>query len=225
MWQVRNGRLYREFKFKDFDQAFTFMQTVAEVAVSMDHHPKWTNDYNRVEIWLSTHQPKRQITNKDYKLAEAIDIIFSQASKASRPKAKLLEAKLYIDGASRGNPGQSAYAYLIYRMDGTVVEKSGAYLGLATNNQAEYQGLKRALQRARELGVKKVSIFMDSELVVKQIKGDYKVKNQALKPIYDEILKILDAFELANMVYVPRGRNKMADAEVNRILDEQKNRS
>jgi hypothetical protein len=81
--------------------------------------------------------------------------------------AMLLEvAKLYTDGGSRGNPGESACAYAICKLDGTVVEKSGFYIGIATNNQAEYYGFKRGLERARELGIDKITLFSDSELVV-----------------------------------------------------------
>src|SRR5579859_411490 len=90
------------------------------------------------------------------------------------------EAKLYTDGGSRGNPGKSASAYVICKTDGTVVEKSGQYIGVATNNQAEYTGFLRGLERARELGIDKVVLMSDSELVVSQMNGKYKVKNAEL---------------------------------------------
>jgi len=77
MWETKDNRLYREFKFKDFNEAFDFMQKVARVAAQMDHHPTWTNTYNRVEIWLSTHSAGK-ITDKDHQLAEKIDRIFSE---------------------------------------------------------------------------------------------------------------------------------------------------
>src|SRR3989344_4378920 len=78
----------------------------------------------------------------------------------------LEEAKLYTDGGSRGNPGDSACAYAICNMDNIVVEKAGFYLGMATNNQAEYYGFKRGLERARELGIDKITLYSDSQLVV-----------------------------------------------------------
>ncbi|MBI4033530.1 reverse transcriptase-like protein, partial [Candidatus Saccharibacteria bacterium] len=92
----------------------------------------------------------------------------------------LEEAKLYTDGGSRGNPGESACAYAISKMDGTVVEKAGFYIGIATNNQAEYYGFKRGLERCQDLGINKINLFSDSELVVNQMNGKYKVKNQEL---------------------------------------------
>jgi ribonuclease HI len=133
----------------------------------------------------------------------------------------LEEAKLYTDGGSRGNPGESACAYAICKMDGTVVEKSGFYIGIATNNQAEYYGFKRGLERARELGIDKISLYSDSELVVNQLNGRYKVKNQELAPLYQEVKALVDSFEKITIVRVPRELNKIADTEVNRILDQQ----
>jgi ribonuclease HI len=136
--------------------------------------------------------------------------------------AMLLEqAKLYTDGGSRGNPGHSAAAFVICKMDGTVVEKSGQYIGMATNNQAEYYGFIRGLERARDLGIDKVQLMSDSQLVVNQMKGLYKVKNQELAPLHQQAKELADSFESVNFNYVPRELNKIADGEVNRILDEQ----
>lgn len=134
-------------------------------------------------------------------------------------KMKDKEVKIYTDGGSRGNPGQSACAYAICNMDGSVVEKVGHYLGLATNNQAEYQGLKRALERAGALGIQKAVVHMDSQLIVNQVNGSYKVKNRELLPIYEAVKTLIQGFEEVEMVYVPREQNQIADGEVNRILD------
>jgi 4a-hydroxytetrahydrobiopterin dehydratase len=79
MWQEKEGRLYRKFEFKDFQQAFAFMTKVAAAAEQMNHHPTWTNTYNKVEIWLSTHS-EGQITDKDRRLAEKIDRLYSEDS-------------------------------------------------------------------------------------------------------------------------------------------------
>jgi ribonuclease HI len=130
------------------------------------------------------------------------------------------EAKLYTDGGSRGNPGDSACAYVICDMDDTVVEKSGFYMGLATNNQAEYMAFKKGLERARNLGIDKISLFSDSQLVVNQMNGIYKVKNQELAPLHQDVKELASSFEDVAFTYVPRELNKIADREVNRILDE-----
>lgn len=130
------------------------------------------------------------------------------------------EAKLYTDGGSRGNPGPSAAAFIICKTDGSVVKKFGIYLGTSTNNQAEYRGLEAGLKKSAELGIKKLLIYMDSELIVRQLNGIYKVKNKDLLPIYQEVKYLAGRFERAEFVHVPRELNKTADAEVNRVLDE-----
>lgn len=143
-----------------------------------------------------------------------------------RPTGGMLldEAKLYTDGGSRGNPGDSACAYVICDLDDIVVEKSGRYLGVATNNQAEYLGFKYGLERARDLGIGKLTLFSDSQLVVNQMNGFYKVKNQELAPLNEEVKSVAAFFEKITFRYIPRELNKIADQEVNRILDQQKKR-
>lgn len=140
--------------------------------------------------------------------------------KVAIPAVLLEEARLYTDGGSRGNPGDSACAYAICNMANDVVEKSGFYLGMATNNQAEYMGFKRGLERARDLGIGKIHLFSDSQLVVNQMNGVYKVKNRELAPLHEEVKALADSFERISFNYVPRELNKVADGEVNRVLDE-----
>jgi len=131
------------------------------------------------------------------------------------------ELKLFTDGGSRGNPGSSACAYAIFDLEGKLIEKSGFYLGITTNNNAEYKGLIHGLERAKALGAENVSVFMDSELVTKQVNGQYRVKNQDLKPLFEKAKELAGHFPKINFSYVPREQNQVADAEVNRILDEQ----
>lgn len=139
------------------------------------------------------------------------------------PSAGMLleEARLYTDGGSRGNPGKSAAAFVICNLDDNVVEKSGFYIGIATNNQAEYYGFKMGLERARDLGINRLTLFSDSQLVVNQMNGLYKVKNQELAPLYAEVKEIAQSFEKISFVHIPRELNRIADSEVNRILDDQ----
>lgn len=136
--------------------------------------------------------------------------------------AMLLEtAKLYTDGGSRGNPGDSSCAFVICKPDDTVVEKSGYYMGVATNNQAEYLGMIKGLERCRDLGINKVSLNSDSQLVVNQMNGFYKVRNQELAPLHQQLKELAASFEEVTFHYIPRALNAEADREVNRILDEQ----
>jgi ribonuclease HI len=133
---------------------------------------------------------------------------------------KLKEAKLYTDGGSRGNPGPSASGYAIMSMDGQVVVKKGVYLGVTTNNQAEYQALKLGLEEARDMGVREVHVYMDSLLVVNQMLGTFKVKNRDLWPIHDSIKQLVSSFRNVTFTHVPRELNKIADGAVNEALDE-----
>jgi ribonuclease HI len=147
---------------------------------------------------------------------------FSPSTGETATAAMLLEeAKMYTDGGSRGNPGDSACAFVICKMDDTVVEKSGYYMGTATNNQAEYLGQIKGLERCRDLGINKVHLNSDSQLVVNQMNGFYKVKNQELAPLHQQLKDLAGSFEEVTFSYVPRELNKESDREVNRILDEQ----
>jgi len=134
------------------------------------------------------------------------------------------EAKLYTDGGSRGNPGDSSCAFVICKMDDTVVEKSGYYMGIATNNQAEYYGMIKGLERAQDLGIDKINLYSDSQLVVNQMNGFYKVKNQELAPLHQQLKQLAASFSKVTFTHIPRELNRLADKEVNRILDRQKHR-
>jgi ribonuclease HI len=128
--------------------------------------------------------------------------------------------KLYTDGGSRGNPGHAAIGYALY-LDEKEFEVFGEYIGIATNNIAEYRALEAGLKRLKELGAKEIGIFMDSELVVNQLKGAYKVKNPEIKIEYSKIKSLLESFGKFSVTYVPREKNKIADKQVNLALDTQ----
>lgn len=130
--------------------------------------------------------------------------------------------KLFCDGGSRGNPGAAASAYAIFKSDDDLapVVVEGRYLGVATNNQAEWQALQFGLEKCLLLDKEvDVDIFLDSELVVKQVLGIYKIKNPDLQ-VYAKLVKeLLPKFSKYNISHIYREFNKVADAEVNRILD------
>lgn len=132
---------------------------------------------------------------------------------------QLKEAKLYADGGSRGNPGPSASGYVLYDMDDNIVVKNGVYLGVTTNNQAEYQALKFGLEEALKHNVVNIHVYMDSMLVVNQMNGIFQVKNRDLWPIHDAIKQLAKNFKHITYTHVPRALNKAADAEVNQALD------
>lgn len=136
---------------------------------------------------------------------------------------KLVEIKLFGDGGSRGNPGPSASGYVILDMQDNVIETNGEYLYITTNNQAEYHSLRLGLERAKQLGVQVVHVYMDSMLVINQMKGIFKVKNKELLSVYQIVKELTRNFKLVDFTHVPRELNKLADAEVNRILDASQN--
>lgn len=147
---------------------------------------------------------------------------FAPYKKPKSPTAPPIEhtaIKLFTDGGSRGNPGPSASGYVLLDMDDNVIIKAGVYLGITTNNQAEYQALKLGLEEAQKLGIREVDVYMDSLLVINQMKGLFKVKNRDLWPIYEAIKQLATHFKKVTYTHVPREFNKLADAEVNSTLD------
>lgn len=214
--------MYKQFSFKDFNEAFAFMQKVAVVAEKKNHHPRWQNEWNKVEIWLSTHSKNNVISKQDKDLARAIDkLLMSNQVDAKEVKNTTLitEIKLFADGGSRGNPGPSASGFVLLDMEDKLLHKDGVYLGVTTNNQAEYNALKTGLESALMQGARTVHVYLDSLLVINQMKGIYKIKNRELWPIYADIKNMLNAFEKVTFTHVPREFNKLADAMVNEILD------
>ena len=130
------------------------------------------------------------------------------------------QLKMWTDGGSRGNPGKAAIGIVI--SDGqSVVFEEGRYLGdLISNNQAEYQALYRGLLELKEMGAKRVRCHLDSQLVVEQINGRYKVKDAGLREWWQKIQELMQSFESIEVVYVPRAQNAAADSLVNQALDE-----
>jgi ribonuclease HI len=127
---------------------------------------------------------------------------------------------IYADGGSRGNPGPSASGFVIKDPTEKVLFRGGEYVGVTTNNQAEYQAVKFALEKALELGAKNAKVRLDSLLVVNQLNGIYKIKNKDLWPIYIFIKELITKFKTVTVSHVRREFNKEADAMVNRVLDE-----
>jgi ribonuclease H / adenosylcobalamin/alpha-ribazole phosphatase len=130
-----------------------------------------------------------------------------------------VKAKLLTDGGARGNPGPAAYGYVLESEDGRVLDARGETIGVATNNVAEYRGLVAGLAKAVELGIDEVEVVSDSELLVKQMRGEYKVKNEALRELSLEAAQL--ARQLKNVRYtaVRRAHNELADKLVNEALD------
>jgi ribonuclease HI len=128
--------------------------------------------------------------------------------------------RLRVDGGSRGNPGPGAVGVVLEDLDGTIVEEFGRTIGVCTNNVAEYRALLAGLELAAALGVEELEVLADSELLVKQMRGEYKVKNEGLKPLHEEARLRLREFKRVAIRHVPRAQNAEADRMVNKALDE-----
>lgn len=129
------------------------------------------------------------------------------------------QCTVFSDGGSRGNPGPSAAGYVIFEDSDTVVDQGGEFLGITTNNQAEYHGVRLGLENARRLGYKGVSFRIDSMLVVNQMNGVYKIKNRELWPIHERIRELMKDFDTVTFQHVKREFNQLADGMVNKTLD------
>jgi ribonuclease HI len=127
-----------------------------------------------------------------------------------------------VDGGARGNPGPAAIAAVVSTPDGEVLEEVGEAIGRATNNVAEYRALLLGIARAREQGAAEVDLVGDSELVVRQVQGRYKVKDEGLRPLHAEVKAALRNFEHWTIRHVRREHNAEADRLVNKVLDSQK---
>lgn len=130
---------------------------------------------------------------------------------------------IYSDGGSRGNPGPSASGYVILNDKQEVIAQGGEYLGITTNTQAEYHGVRLGLEKSLELGYKQVDFRIDSMLVVNQMNGIYKIKNRELWPINERIRELMTKFEKITFSHVKRELNQLADGMVNRTLDAHQN--
>lgn len=128
--------------------------------------------------------------------------------------------RVYSDGAARGNPGLSGAGAVLVEPSGQVVDRLGKFLGVQTNNFAEYMGLLLGLRRAKQLGVREVEVYADSELMIRQLGGRYQVKSPSLRPLYEEALRLLNDFSRVKLVHVPREMNAAADEMSNRAIDE-----
>jgi ribonuclease HI len=130
-----------------------------------------------------------------------------------------VSVKLFTDGGARGNPGPAAYGYVLEAPDGTVLASHGEKIGIATNNVAEYSALIAGLEKAIGLGLSVVEVVSDSQLMVKQMTGEYKVKNEALYDLWEEAGRLARKIPSVSYQWVRREHNELADRLLNEALD------
>lgn len=195
------------------------------VAIAEDHHElKLGKNYDQyiwiplVDIQQNTLTDLTQLLLGIVHQEEITDKTLS-ATDSGDDRSLVFDAVIYADGGSRGNPGPSASGYVIMDKNQMVLAQGGEYLGITTNNQAEYHGVRLALEKAIELQLRSIEFRLDSMLVVNQMNGIYTIKNRDLWPINERIRDLITHFDKVTFQHVPREMNQMADGEVNKVLD------
>ena len=155
----------------------------------------------------------------DRKRKERVVVAAAEREAERAAEARPVRTRLFTDGAARGNPGPAGAGAVIISPDGHVVAKVGKYLGETTNNVAEYTGLILGLKRAKAMGLRELDVLADSELLVKQLSGEYQVKADHLRPLHDEAKALLAGFDKIDLRHIPREENEAADEMSNRAID------
>lgn len=174
--------------------------------LSKNHHPNDLTDLTALLLGIieQEHMVDESISQQDVEDTNAGDVVVT----------------IYADGGSRGNPGPSAAGFVMLNSNQEVVEQAGEYLGITTNNQAEYQGVRLGLEHALAYGAKRVNFRLDSMLVVNQMNGIYRIKNRELWPIHERIRGLMTKFHKVTFSHVQREFNQLADSVVNKTLDD-----
>ncbi len=162
---------------------------------------------------------EKRIPKKDQQafLDTALEDALNKEGKKTSEKSETIE--IFTDGGSRGNPGPSGGGFVIFK-GGKLVDKGSAYFGEKTNNQAEYLALHLALREAHEkFNTSKIHCFLDSKLVVEQMKGNFKVKSENVKPLFEETRRLMAQFKSFSIQHIPREQNKLADQMANEAMD------
>lgn len=208
------------------DRNIQYAVITYQVALAAGHHdPRLSGNYDQY-VWQSLSDMQQStltdltqlllgIIQQEALTDESIEKAHVHDEKATTES----DAIIYTDGGSRGNPGPSASGFVIMGNDQRVMAQGGEYLGITTNNQAEYHGVRLGLEKAVELGLKRVDFRLDSMLVVNQMNGVYSIKNRDLWPINERIRELMLQFDKVTFRHVPRELNQLADSEVNKALD------
>lgn len=202
------------------DQKGPYVRVFFIADMPTDAELKLADNYSEVIFVDKKSTSNKQIAS-DAK--SAMDVYFVNNADKNTAYNKTQQYVIYTDGGSRGNPGPSAAAYLIYDQAGKRLESGGEYIGIATNNQAEYTAVLLALKAARQVlqPIDILQLRVDSLLVVNQMNGMYKIKNRELWPLHQQIRELMGYFSEVTFVHIPREQNTAADGKVNSILNKQ----
>lgn len=227
---IQSSQLFDAVTYIDYDdRAIQYGVIVYLVTLSPQRHPmKLSGNYSKYKWHSMSNIHQSELTDLTQLLLGIIQQ--EELTEKTADKTQLNDVNkssddsivIYSDGGSRGNPGPSAAGYVVLNMQQEVIAEGGEYLGITTNNQAEYQGVRLGLEKAIDLGYKKVDFKIDSMLVVNQMKGYYKIKNRELWPINERIRALMTKFDRVTFTHVNRQFNQLADGMVNKTLDAHK---
>jgi len=228
---VKSAQLFDVVTYIDHDDrgiqyaVIMYLVTPAE----MNRPIKMSGNYNKYKYSLMSEFQHNELTDLTQLLlgiiqqTEITDVSFKSVKASGAKNTSENIITIFSDGGSRGNPGPSAAGYVVLDFSQQVIAQGGEYLGITTNNQAEYHGVRLGLEKAIELKYKRVDFKIDSMLVVNQMKGFYKIKNRELWPIHERIRELMKQFDKVTFTHVMREFNQLADGMVNKTLDEHKN--
>ena len=224
---VQSSQLFDAVTYIDYDdRAIQYGVIVYLVTLAPQRHPmKLSGNYSKYKWHSMSSIQQNELTDLTQLLLgiiqqeELTDKTLNITKLNDVNKSTEDSIVIYSDGGSRGNPGPSAAGYVILNNRQEVIEEGGEYLGITTNNIAEYQGVLLGLEKALELGYRKVDFKVDSMLVVNQMKGFYKIKNRELWPVHERIRMLMEQFERVTFTHVNRQFNQLADGMVNKTLD------
>lgn len=225
---IQSAKLFDAVTYIDHDDRDTqYGVMVYMVTPETQRHPmRLGGNYDKYAWHSHTKLQQNELTDLTQLLLgiiqqeEITDKALAKSKESVENKTTDSDVIIYSDGGSRGNPGPSSAGFVIMDDSGTVLHEGGEYLGITTNNLAEYHGLLLGLERAHELGYTAVECRVDSMLVVNQMKGVYKIKNRELWPVHERIRILMGKFQKVHFTHVRRNYNQLADAVVNKILDQ-----
>jgi ribonuclease HI len=228
---VKSSQLFDVVTYIDHDdRGIQYAVIVYLVTPAETNRPvKMSGNYNKYKYSLMSDFQHNELTDLTQLLLgiiqqeEITDKTFKTVKVAGVKNTSEKIITIFSDGGSRGNPGPSAAGYVVLDEGQQVIAQGGEYLGITTNNQAEYHGVRLGLEKAIELQYKRVDFKIDSMLVVNQMKGFYKIKNRELWPIHERIRELMKKFDKVTFNHVMREFNQLADGMVNKTLDEHKN--
>jgi len=225
---IKSAQLFDAVTYIDRDdRGIQYAVIVYLVTPAEANHPiKLSGNYNKYRYQSMSNFQQDELTDLSQlllgiiKQEEITDQTFKTVEVSGAKNTASDAITIFSDGGSRGNPGPSAAGFVVLNANQEVIAQGGEYLGITTNNQAEYHGVRLGLEKAIELKFKRVDFKIDSMLVVNQMKGYYKIKNRELWPVHERIRELMKQFDKVTFNHVLREFNQLADGMVNKTLDE-----